>query len=138
MSHKLRRLLAFPLLAVAGFIGLNMYWRYQRDELWGHAPLFLYLLVYAGVLLLLTLRRDGSVRPNNVLSALSGVLLGLGFPGYLPFPFALLIAFVPLLVLHARLRETGAGYGRVFWHGFSAFLLLADDPALAGVSLDEP
>jgi len=51
------------------------------------------------------------------------MLLGFGFPGLVPVPFLLLVAFVPLWVLHRKLRGQGAGYGRVFAHGFSTFLL---------------
>lgn len=123
MSHTFYRLTGFLLLFLAAAVAGWMYYRTQQQLLWGHAPLFLYLALYGGVLALLTYRADGSVRRNNGLSTLSGMLLGFGFPGIVPIPFLLLIAFVPLGVLHRKLRERGAGYGRVFAHGFSTFLL---------------
>lgn len=123
MSHKSRRIIGFLFLLVAAIIAGSMFLRYSEQQLWGYAPLFLYLSLYAGVLLLLTFRKDGSYRANNGLSTLGGVLLGFGFPGLLPIPFLLLVAFVPLFVLHQQLTKEGAGYLRVFWHGFSAFLL---------------
>lgn len=123
MPHHLRRLTGFALLVIAALIGAGMYWRAQQEELWGYAPLFLYLTLYGGVLVLLTYRSGGSWRSNNGLSTLSGMLLGFGFPGLIPVPFLLLVAFVPLWVLHRKLVKENAGYGRVFAHGFSAFLL---------------
>ena len=100
-----------------------MYWRYTQEQLWGYAPLFLYLTLYGGVMLLLTFRRDGSYRASNRYSILTGMLLGFGFPGLLPLPVLLLVAFVPLWALHRKLVDEGAGYGRVWAHGFNAFLL---------------
>lgn len=123
MSHKSRRLIGFLLLAIFALIGGSMYLQYTKQQLWGYAPLFLYLTLYGGVLLLLTYRADGSSRTNNRLSLISGMLLGFGFPGILPVPFLLLVAFVPLFLLHQQLTKEEAGYGRVFAHGFSAFLL---------------
>ncbi|MEM1359917.1 MAG: hypothetical protein AAGF89_17050, partial [Bacteroidota bacterium] len=123
MSHRLRRIIGFCLLVVSVLIAGSMYLRFTEEKLWGFAPLFLYLAAYGGLLLLRTFRRDGSYRANNLLSTMSGLLLGLGFPGLLPFPFLLLVGFVPLLILHQRLKEKKAGYGEVFRHGFSAFVL---------------
>ncbi|MEL7162636.1 MAG: hypothetical protein AAFN92_17900, partial [Bacteroidota bacterium] len=96
MSHQARRYLGFALLTLSALIAGGMYWRFTQRELWGFAPLFLYLTAYCGVLLLRTFRRDGSYRADNTWSTGSGLLLGFGFPGLLPFPFLLLIGFVPL------------------------------------------
>lgn len=123
MSHAARRYIAFALLLISALIGGSMYLRFTEEKLWGFAPLFLFLTLYGGVTLLATFRRKGVYRPNNLYSTLTGLLLGFGFPGLLPFPFLLLIGFVPMFVLHGKLTEEKAGYGRVFWHGFSAFLL---------------
>lgn len=57
------------------------------------------------------------------LATFSGLLLGFGFPGYLAFPFLLLLAFVPLLILQQELSRSQAGYKLVFFYGFHAFLL---------------
>ncbi|MEM9258879.1 MAG: hypothetical protein AAGA62_04470, partial [Bacteroidota bacterium] len=85
MSHRLRRIIGFCLLVVSVFIAGSMYLRFTEQKLWGFAPLFLYLTAYGGLLLLRTFRRDGSYRADNWLSTLSGLLLGFGFPGLLPF-----------------------------------------------------
>lgn len=123
MSHANRRRIAFLLLAISAAIAGSMYIQFSNRELWGFAPLFLYLTLYSGVLVLLTYRADGTSRSNNGLSTLSGMLLGFGFPGILPIPVLLMVAFVPLWVLHQKLVEQKAGYGKVFLHGLSAFLL---------------
>ena len=123
MPHQYRRIAGFTLLLIAVVVGGSMYWQYTERQLWGYAPLFFYLTLYGGTLLLLTYRADGTTRTNNRLSLVSGMLLGFGFPGILPVPFLLLVAFVPLLLLQQQLAEQKAGYGRVFAHGFSTFLL---------------
>ncbi|MEO0734252.1 MAG: apolipoprotein N-acyltransferase, partial [Bacteroidota bacterium] len=123
MSHQARRYLGFALLSLSVLIAGGMYWRFTRQELWGFAPLFMYLAAYGGILLLRTFRRDGSYRADNAYSVASGFLLGVGFPGLLPFPFLLLVAWVPLLLLYQRLRARGAGYGEVFRHALAATLL---------------
>lgn len=123
MSSSLRRLFGYLFLFAALLIGGGMYMRHLDGALWSYAPLFLYLCLYGGVLLLLTFRKDESFSANNRLSTLSGLLLGLGFPGILPFPFLLLIALVPLLFLWRTLQRQDAGYGTFLAHGFNTFLL---------------
>ncbi len=58
-----------------------------------------------------------------LLASISGLLLGLGFPGYGPFPFLLWVAFVPLFLLRDSLQQQDASYRTVFFYGFHAFLL---------------
>ncbi len=110
-------------MAVTAVTAWWMYDRVQAEQLWGYAPLVLYTSLYVGIWLLATFRPGGATPTNNYLSAASGLLLGVGFPGLVPFPFLLLAAFVPLLWLRQRLAAEGAGYGKVFRHGFSAFVL---------------
>ncbi len=57
------------------------------------------------------------------LATFSGLLLGVGFPGYVALPFLLLLAFVPLLILQQELSRSQASYRLVFFYGFHAFLL---------------
>ena len=104
---------------VAAFVAFRMYALAQRQELWGYLPLFLYLALWAGAALLLTPTEGEPARRRFLLSTCSGLLLGLGFPGFLPAPFLLLVAWVPLLLL----QREGAGTRAVFAHGFNAFLL---------------
>lgn len=123
MPHQNFRRLGFALLATSLLIVGWMYWRMTREELWSYAPLALYLAAFGGTWLLRTYRKNGDVVADNKLSGLTGLLLGLGFPGILPIPLLLLVAFVPMFVLYRRLIAAEASYGKVFRHGYSAFLL---------------
>lgn len=123
MAHPTFRRIGIALLIIAVLIAGWMYWRMTNEELWGYAPLVFYLAAFGGTWLLRTYRKNGEVSEDNKLSGLAGLLLGLGFPGILPIPFLLLVAFVPMFLLYRRLMATGAGYGKVFRHGYSTFLL---------------
>ena len=115
----MRRVLAILCLLLAAAVGYWMFRLAQQQELWGYLPLVLYLLSWTGVTGLLTYKNDRPANQRLLLSTATGILLGLGFPGYLPLPFLLLVAWVPLLLLQA---QTPSGR-TVFWHGFNAFLL---------------
>ncbi|MGB3801256.1 MAG: apolipoprotein N-acyltransferase [Lewinella sp.] len=114
-----RTLYAFASLIVAAFLAYRMYALTQQEELWGYLPLFLYLTLWAGVSLLVIRNGERAAHRRFGYSTASGVLLGLGFPGYLPFPFLLLIAWVPLFLIQRQAIRTRT----VVWHGFNAFLL---------------
>ena len=115
-SRTLYALIAF---AVALFVAYRMYALTRAEELWGYLPLFFYLALWAGVSLLATRKPSPDARRSFYLSTATGFLLGLGFPGYLPLPFLLLVAWVPLLVLQREAVRTRT----VFWHGYNAFVL---------------
>ncbi len=100
-----------------------MYWRTTREELWGYAPFLLYVFLFASFFLLLNSPRSGAPRPGYRLPVYAGVLLGVGFAGDLGIFPTLFVGFVPMFVLYRKLRERDAGYGEVFRHGFTAFLL---------------
>ena len=117
------RLLGYLSLALALAFGGWMYWRSSQQLLWGHATLFFYVFLVAGYVLLRNARADGSWRPDARLAPLAGLLLGVGFNGTFGVLPALFVGFVPLFVLYGRLRARGAGYGEVFRHGFTAFLI---------------
>lgn len=126
-NKRHRLLLGLFLLGIASSVGYAMYSRAGAGELWGHLPLLFYLSLYGAALNFLSLRwkvgRTSWTKSPYVLSSLSGVLLGLGFPGYLPFPFLLFVGWVPLLLAHRELSRTEQSYGKVFWTGFNGFLL---------------
>lgn len=129
------------LLLAAAMIGLHLYELDQERQLWGHWPLWLYLTAYGGLVTCFypfkfpqppppevkNARPEAllHVGPGRALlwSSATGILLGLGYPGYGPWPFLLLFAFVPLLLLQRELRLSGSGSRRVFFHGFNAFFL---------------
>lgn len=129
------------LLTLAGLIMVEMQQRFESMQLWGLRPLWLYLSAYSGLLFLFypfdytaspppedkerTPEAITSLSSSGALfySTASGVLLGIGFPGIIPFPFLLLVAFVPLLILQKELRLSAAAGRKVFFHGFNAFLI---------------
>ncbi len=119
MATRTRYLLALGLFLAAAGTGLVMYQRTQAEHLWGYLPLALYLLLWGAIAAARLTRADPATDRRFLLSSASGVLLGVGFPGYLPFPFLLLVAWVPLLLLQQDNRSTKT----VFWHGFNTFLL---------------
>ena len=96
-----------------------MYQRTEAEQLWGYLPLALYLFLWGGIASVQLAKAGAATDRRFLLSTTSGVLLGLGFPGYLPFPLLLLVAWVPLLLLQQQNRSTKT----VFWHGFNTFLL---------------
>ena len=104
---------------VAALVAFRMHALTAGAELWGYLPLLLYLSLWAGSALLLTVKDDSRSRHRFLLSSATGLLLGLGFPGYVPAPFILLVAWVPLLLVHREAPTTRA----VFAHGLNAFLL---------------
>ena len=115
----MRRALSLSFVLAAAAVAFWMYQLTTREELWGHLPLALYLFTWVGCTGLLTRRQGQAADRRLLLSTATGVLLGLGFPGYLPLPFLLLVAWVPLLYLQRQPLPSKA----VFWHGFNAFLL---------------
>jgi len=123
MPHKTFRQLGFALLALAALTAGWLYWRTSQAEVWGYDTLLFYLAAFAGPWLLRTYRKDGTVVEANKLSALAGLLLGLGFPGLLPVPLTIFVGFVPLFLLYRNLQARKASYRTVFRHGFSGFLL---------------
>ena len=110
---------AIVCLLVAALTAGWMYVRAGNEELWGYLPLVLYVASWAGVALFVSRKAPAPARRRLLLSTGSGLLLGLGFPGYLPLPFLLLVAWVPLLLVQ---REAPTARS-VFWHGFNTFLL---------------
>ncbi len=120
MKINIKPVLLFAAVAVVGWMSYSIYARSQSDLLWGARPLVLFLAFWALLVLLFY--------PKNrllVLSTCSGLLLGLGFPGYLPLPFLLFVAFVPLLQVDQALFEQSdkPAFGGIFKYSFHTFLL---------------
>lgn len=78
--------------------------------LWGYLPFWLFAGAWGALALgIVAWRQWRGHEPQwrrLGLSTLSGVLLGLGFPGVLPAPWLLFIAWVPLLLLAEDLHKT--------------------------------
>jgi apolipoprotein N-acyltransferase len=113
------RALATAALLLAAATAYVMFTLAAKGELWGYLPLLLYLSAWAGVALLSQAGKTSATRRRFLLSTASGVMLGIGFPGYVPFPLLLLVAWVPLLVLQFETKSTRT----VFVHGLNTFLL---------------
>ncbi len=119
MSPKTRLYLSLFFTALAVIVAYVMYARAEQEELWNYLPLGLYLFAWAAVTQFLQRRASIEAHGRFYQSSATGLLLGLGFPGFLPLPLLLLIAWVPLLLLQRRDLRTGA----IFRHGLNAFLL---------------
>jgi apolipoprotein N-acyltransferase len=126
MSRRIRILCIAISILGAAWAGYSMYHRTGEQLLWGHRPLLLFLALWALVQGLLAGRKNGAIGWRQMgLSSLSGLLLGLGFPGIVPAPLLMFVGFVPLLWLESEISNSeGKGKGRrVFLHSYNAFLL---------------
>lgn len=98
--------IAAVLILIAAAVGYDMLRLYQQELLWGYRPLWFLLSAWCGLVLLRQWQRMRKDEDWDIQalawSTLSGVLLGVGFPDILPFPFLLLFAWVPVLRLEAR------------------------------------
>ena len=119
MSPRTRLYLSLFFALLTGSFAWVMYARAGAEELWGYLPLALYLSAWAAVSLFVQRNAPAEAHRRFYQSTTTGVLLGIGFPGYLPVPLLLLVAWVPLLVLQRR----DLSAGKVFRHGLNAFLL---------------
>ena len=115
---------AFVSYALAALVLFVMRQRFLAEELWGHLPLALYFTLWLGTVAVALRRAEPLQLRRAYLSTLSGVMLGFGFPGYLPAPFLLLFAFVPLLLVQRDVLGTeGHRFGPLRWYAFNAFFL---------------
>ena len=104
--------LSLILLAAALGIAFKLFSLTVEQRLWGYRPLLMYLFSWSGMVLLIAWNRE---RKGKVfhwkrvgLATLSGLMLALAFPGFLPFPWLLFIAFVPLLILEKEVSQARA------------------------------
>lgn len=127
VKTKFKIPLLLCLLALIGWTSFDLYTRSQAALLWGFRPLVLFAALWATWILLRykSLWRTPFQKKNLGLATLSGVLLGLGFPGWLPLPFLILLAFAPLLYLEKRIAQNSEkpAFGAVFKYTFHAFVV---------------
>lgn len=111
------------LLALSVWLGFDMARLSQQELLWGHRPLFFLLATWGAIVLFWIqgrMARKMSVSWRRLgMASLSALLLSLGFPGFLPFPFLLFVGFVPLLLIEKEIA--GAPKARWFLLGYSYF-----------------
>ncbi|PHN07554.1 apolipoprotein N-acyltransferase [Flavilitoribacter nigricans] len=109
--------LSLILLAIALGIAFKLFSLTVEHRLWGYRPLFMYLFGWAGIVLFIAWNRERKGRifhwQRVGLATLSGLILGLGFPGFIPFPWLLFIAFVPLLILEDAVDKARAAGEKV-------------------------
>ncbi len=123
-----KRLLIYGLLLLSLAIGVayNMWSRAESELLWGYRPLVFLLSGWLAIVAFWQRRRlsKGYSFPRRglILSTLSGVLLGIGFPDIIPIPFLLFIAWIPLLILESE-REEGDKKRVFLRHAFHTFML---------------
>ena len=126
-SHIKRILIAFLLFIAAGGLGYYMYTLTRQEVLWGYLPLYWFLLVWAGVVML-TVGKKYTENPMRwrwlTLALLTGLFLWLGFTP-MPFLFMMAIAYVPLLILESEIAQSDIRRkGKaVFWYSYIAFVL---------------
>ncbi len=113
MNNKTRLILLAATSIATLAVGYNMYALWQQETLWGHRPLFFFVLAWVNIVLLFWKRYTR--HPKGLrwlgLSTLSGVLLALSFP---PFPTTILlfIAWVPLLIVEYEISKERAEENR--------------------------
>ena len=124
---KLLPLVLFSLLALTIWLSYDVWQLAARQQLWGYRPLVLFVsawvfLVLGGTLLRAKIYRREPDWRRLGLATMSGVLLGLGFPGILPFPVLLFIGFVPLLVLEHELSGQAKAGRKIFTSAYLTFV----------------
>jgi len=130
-SEYVNRPIRITLLVILALIAVgaaySMWLRTQEELLWGYRPLVLFLsfwLFWTGLV------RPGFFRKGRPyrwlgLSALSAVLLSVGFPDLLPLPVLLFVGWVPLLLVEreiAREVERRSGW-EVAKYAYFTFVL---------------
>lgn len=109
---------------LAGVAGWRMWELFQKEQLWSYWPLAFFTGGWLGLRLLFT--RKWTPEDRNWrwlgLSALSGILLSLGFP---PFPLTplLFVAFVPLLMVEDELSQSPKSARKIFRFAYNTFAI---------------
>ena len=117
-SRRVNLIFISLLVGIVGWVSFEMYSRSQQELLWGYRPLVLFSAGWAIFVLALKKRVTQSENRNRwlVLSTLSGLILGVGFPEIIPTPFLMFVAFVPLLVVEDEIQN--ATIPKKFWTTF--------------------
>lgn len=120
MKASIKIPLLIVLITIIGWMSYTLYTHAQVQQLWGYRPLVLFLCAWMAIALLW-------YKPNQLLtwSTLSGIILGLGFPGWLLLPFLMFGAFVPLLFVEDKISKNSEqpARGKVFKYSFHTFIL---------------
>ncbi len=115
------------LLAISFWMGWEIYSRSTQQLLWGYRPLVLFLS--SSVVLMIWRWRKVLSHLNwdhpLCWATISGVLLGIGFPGDIGFSPFLLVAFIPLFRMEQLIRQSAdkPQRSKVFNYSFQAFII---------------
>ncbi|MBX2875808.1 MAG: apolipoprotein N-acyltransferase [Saprospiraceae bacterium] len=128
MKHsKIILISSLLLLLLAAWLGYDMVRLGREELLWGHRPLFFLLGAWGAVVLWWILGRSARKMPISWrrlgLANLGALLLSLGFPGFLPFPFLLFVGFIPLLLLEKELSSEPKARWSLFGYSYATFVL---------------
>lgn len=115
------------LLSLTVWLGIDMISLGKEESLWGHRPLFFLLGAWGTIVLWWVLAQSVRKKPVSWrrlgLAGLSALLLSVGYPGFLPFPFLLFVGFIPLLILEKEIGEEPDARWSLFGYGYVAFVL---------------
>jgi len=121
MNKKIK----YPLLLISLATVIWSSYQMLHLKLWGHYPLFQFSATW--VILVLLAQGVFPKSFNNyylLLSALSGILLAIGFPTS-PLTPVMFIGFVPLLIVEQLISDSRAGPNKkqVFGYSYNAFVI---------------
>ena len=122
----MNRKLKIPILLATAIITLICAYLMWTKPLWGRIPLIFFLAGWTFKVVAGESRFSKIPQKNKLLllSTLSGILLGAGFP-VSPFTFLLFIAFVPLLIVEEEISvwRAGASKWEVFKYSYNTFVI---------------
>ncbi len=123
MRYKLKWIILLLLLLLTIMAAYQMYALAARQALWGYWPL-LFITTLWGCVVCWWFRRAEQDRLLGW-ATLSGTLATFGFPGWLPLPLLMAVAFVPLLYVEQQIANAHSRprRGLVFKYSFHAFVL---------------
>ncbi len=113
-------------LVVFGWLSYDMYQLGQNQQLWGYRPLFLFLSFWMSMILVLGrfFLKTGKQQRWTLLSTLGAVLLSIGFPDLIPFPFLMFAGFVPLLIVEHEISQvSNKSFWQIFRYAYHYFVV---------------
>lgn len=126
-TKQISWLLIAVFFTIAIGFSFSIYWRTTAEALWGYRPLGAFIGFWLGMMLLVHRKELNDISWDHplALSTVSGILLGISFPGDLGiFPLAFL-AFIPLLRMEELIyKKSGKLSGwAVFRYSYHAFVI---------------
>lgn len=126
MNKRIKFFLLTFLLLLVGWLGFDMIRLGLDQQLWGYRPLPFFLGLWAFIIVVLEkwYFKTKEQQKWTLWSSLSGVLLSIGFPGFLPAPFFLFAGFVPLFFVEQEISKSSERKTRnVIRYGYNTFVI---------------